>query len=65
MKYKYIIPLFLIGIIFQTVAAFFKITHAPNADLLFKISVSLIIVSLILAIIKVVATKNKESFLNK
>ena len=65
MKYIYIIALFLSGIIFQTVAYLFKILHAPNADLLFKISGVLIIILLLIAIIKVVAAKDKESFLNK
>ncbi len=65
MKYKYIVALFLVGFIFQTIAYLSKILHTANADLLFKISGSLIIISLILAIIKVIKTKNEENFLNK
>ena len=62
MKYKYIIALFLSGIIFQSVAYLFKILHARNADLLFKISGELIIILLLIAFIKVVAAKDKKAF---
>jgi hypothetical protein len=63
MKYKYIVAIFLIGIIIQFIASLFKILHYMNADLLFIISTSIIVLALILGILKVVLSKN--DFLNK
>jgi hypothetical protein len=63
MKYKYIIAIFLIGIIIQFIASLFKIMHYMNTGLLFIISTSIIVLALILGILKVVLSKNE--FLNK
>ena len=64
-KYKYILTLFLIGVAFRIFGAVVKITHAPNADLILIFSSFLMIVGVILMIIKIIATKDKKSFLNQ
>jgi hypothetical protein len=60
-KYKYIIALFIVAIVLWFYASLQKIIHAPNADLLFKISFALIIISAILALIKLLLTKKSNS----
>ena len=65
LKYKYIIALFLIGLAGRILGALLKITHAPNADCILTISSFLMIISLVIGIIKMIATKDKKSFLNQ
>ncbi len=64
-KYKYIIALFIIGFILNFYASLLKILHAPNADFVFKIAFSLMAISGILAVAKLLCTESKDSFLNK
>ncbi len=65
MKYKYIISIFLVGVACRVIGTLYKITHWPNADRIILISTIIIVAAIVLAIIKVITTKNKDSFLNK
>jgi len=65
MKYKYIISLFLVGVACRVIGVLFKITHAPHADQIILVSTVIIVAAIIMAIIKIITTKNKDSFLNK
>jgi hypothetical protein len=60
-KYKYIVALFIVAIVIWFYASLQKIMHAPNADLLFKISFVLILISAVFALIKLLFTKNNNS----
>ncbi len=65
MKYKYVISLFLIGLLFYLFGAWSKITHQAFADNIMLIAFCIMIISVLLAIIKIVTTNDKDSFLNK
>jgi hypothetical protein len=65
MKYKYIISIAILGILIHLFAFWSKITHQAFTGELIFISFSLIIVSGLLLIIKILTSKNKDSFLNK
>ncbi len=65
MKYKYIIALFIIGIIIHFLGALQKILHAPGANNLFYISTGIVVLALVIAVIKIIANRQKEHFLNK
>ncbi|UEG50366.1 hypothetical protein LK994_02610 [Ferruginibacter lapsinanis] len=64
MKYKHILSLFLVGVIVYLIGVVFKITHAPHANTIIIVAVATMITAVILAIIKILTTKN-NSFLNK
>jgi hypothetical protein len=64
-KYKHIVALFIIGFIVNLFAALQKILHTPNADFLFKIAFYIMATSGVIAVIKLLMTKNKDSFLDK
>jgi hypothetical protein len=51
--------------IIYIIGAVFKITHAPRADLLIKMSSGILIASLLMAVAKVLRVKNKDHFLNQ
>ena len=63
-KYKYIVILLIIAVLIWVYASLQKILHAPNADLLFKVSFFVVFVCGLLAILKVILDKN-DKFLNK
>ena len=65
MKYKYIISIFLAGVACRVIGVLFKITHAPKADIIIMVSTIIIVSAIVMAIIKIITTKNKDSFLNK
>lgn len=64
-KYKHIITLFIIGFVVNLYAGLQKILHTANADNLFKIAFFIMATSALLAILKLLSTKNKDSFLDK
>jgi len=64
-KYKYIIVLFLVGMGLRTLGALAKIMHTSNADWLLVISSFVMIAGVLPGIIKIIATKDKKSFLNQ
>ena len=64
-KYKYIIALFIFGIILWFFSAWAKITHQAYAPTIVNISHIVIIASCVLAIIKVLSNKKDDSFLNQ
>lgn len=65
MKYKHIISIAILGVLVHLFAFWSKITHQDFTWELMFISFSLIIVSGLLLMIKILTTKNKDSFLNK
>ena len=65
MKYKHILSIFLIGVIVYLVGVVFKITHAPHANEIIVAAVTTMITAVVVAIIKILTTKNQDSFLNK
>ena len=65
MKYKYLVSLFLIGILFWLVGSWSKITHQAFADNVLLLAYCLLGLSVVLAIIKTLVIKDKDSFLNK
>ncbi len=64
LKYKYIIVLFLVGVGLRTLGTLAKIMHTSNADWLLAVS-SFLMIAVLIGIIKVIATKDKKSFLNQ
>jgi hypothetical protein len=64
MKYKHIIALFVTGILLWFFASWSKITHQPFAQTMVHISHAVIIISCLLAILKLLQEK-KDNFLNK
>lgn len=65
MKYKYIVSIFLVGVIIYLIGVVFKITHAAHANEMIVVAVTTMITAVVLAIIKILTTKNHDSFLNK
>ena len=65
MKYKHILSIAVLGILIHFFAAWAKLTHQAYADTVILISFCIIIVSGLLLIIKMLTTKNKDSFLNR
>jgi len=65
MKYKYIISLFIVGILFQIFGAWAKITHQAYGNTCLNVATIIMICSGVLAIIKILTAKSKDSFLNK
>jgi hypothetical protein len=65
MKYKYIIAFFLIGFIIQLFGGWAKLTHQSYAAKTLNVSFAIMIIAAVLALIKMLSTKNKDSFLNK
>lgn len=64
MKYKYIISVFIFGLLLWFFAAWSKITHKAYADAMVNISFDVIALACILAIIKLLFNK-KDRFLNR
>ena len=62
MKTKYIIALFIVGIMVMMIGSMFKILHWPHAGRIIIAATALQIVSAVLAICKVLTGKN--NFLN-
>ena len=62
MKTKYIIALFLVGIIVLIVGSMFKIMHWPYSNKLIMTATAIKVIAAVLAIIKVLTGKN--NFLN-
>lgn len=65
MKYKYIISLFLPGILVYLLAVWSKITHQAYANLILLIAFGVMALGVLISMIKILRTKNKDSFLNK
>jgi hypothetical protein len=65
MKYKHIIALAIAGLLFYFAGAWSKITHQAYADALINSGFVILLISGLLAIIKIVSAKNKDSFLNQ
>jgi predicted membrane channel-forming protein YqfA (hemolysin III family) len=64
-KYKHIVALFIIGFIVNLFGALQKILHRANADMVFTIAFYTMATSGLIAVIKLLVTKNKDSFLDK
>ena len=64
-KYKYIIAVFIIGFETELFGFLQKIIHASNADKLLTIDFYIMAMSGITAVIKLIFSKNKNSFLDK
>jgi predicted membrane channel-forming protein YqfA (hemolysin III family) len=64
-KYKYIIAFFIIGLIVNLFATLQKILHTPIANMMFTIAFFIMATSGLIAVIKLIATKDKNSFLDK
>ena len=64
-KYKHIIAIFIIGFIINLFAALQKILHMPRANMMFNIAFYIMAASGLLAVVKLIATKDKNSFLDK
>lgn len=65
MKYKYIIIIFVIGMIATIIGALFKLMHWPNASTLLTFGLLSEALSGILLIIKLITNKDNTHFLNK
>jgi hypothetical protein len=65
MKYKHIISIFLLGILTYLFGAWSKLTHQAFAENTLLAGFCTMMLSAVLAIIKILTTKNKDSFLNK
>lgn len=64
-KYKYIIAVFIIGFLINLFGALQKILHAPHADKILTVAFYIMIISGVTAVIKLIFSKNKNSFLDK
>jgi len=64
MKVKHIIIIFLIGIVFMTFGALFKIMHWPGGSMIITISSTLKVIAGLLAIWKVLTMDKFKEFLN-
>ena len=64
MKVKHIIVIFLIGIVFMTVGAIFKIMHWPGSGIIITISIIFKVLAGLLAIWKVLSMDRFKEFLN-
>ncbi len=64
-KYKHIIAFFIIGFIINLFASLQKILHSPIANMMFTIAFCIMAASGLVAVIKLIATKDKNSFLDK
>ena len=64
-KYKYIIATFIIGFVINLFGALQKVLHYPNADKIMTVAFYIMAASAVVAVIKLIFTKNKNSFLDK
>ena len=64
-KYRYIVAVFIIGFVTELFGFLQKIIHASNADKLLTIDFYIMAMSGITAVIKLIFSKNKNSFLDK
>lgn len=64
-KYKYIIAVFILGFILNLFGALQKVLHSSHADQIMAVAFCIMAVSGIAAIIKLIFSKNKNSFLDK
>ena len=64
MKVKYIITIFLFGLILMIVGALFKIMHWPGSVMLIVISTALKVIAGLLAIWKLFTLEKFREFLN-
>jgi len=64
-KYKYIIALFIIGFVINLFGALQKVLHAPGADKIMTVAFYIMATSGIVAVVKLIFSKNKNSFLDK
>lgn len=64
-KYKYIIAVFIIGFVIGLFGFLRKILHAPDADKLLTTGFYAIAASSVVAVIKLIFSKNENSILDK
>lgn len=64
MKYKYLVAVFIAGYMLKFFGTWAKITHQSYANTIISIAFSILIVSSLLVLIKVLTSK-KDSWLNK
>ncbi len=64
-KYKYIIAVFIIGFVTGLFGFLQKILHTANADKILSIGFYIMATSGVVAVIKLIFSKNKNSFLDK
>ena len=64
-KYKYIIAVFIVGFIINLFGALQKVLHYPNADKIMTIAFYIMATSGVVAVVKLIFSKNKNSFLDK
>jgi len=65
MKYKHLVSLFLVGILCLLFGSWSKLTHQAFADKALLLAYCVLGAAVLLAIIKTLASKDKDSFLNK
>jgi hypothetical protein len=65
MKNKYIIVVFLLGVICWIFASLLKIMHTPGANMLATTASVLMILAACIFAIKILLTKDRNSFFNK
>ena len=65
MKYKHVIAVFIIGLMCWYFGAWAKITHQSYAQNVLNTAIILLLISGVLALIKIFLFTNKDSFLNK
>ncbi len=64
-KYKHIIAIFILGFIINLFAALQKTLHTPIANRMFIVAFCVMAASGLMAVIKLIATKDKNSFLEE
>jgi uncharacterized membrane protein YuzA (DUF378 family) len=64
MKYKYVLSIFIVGLLFWLFAAWSKITHQSYAALMVNISFIIMGLAGVFALIKILFNKN-DNFLNR
>ena len=64
-KYKYIIAVFIVGFVINLFGALQKVLHYPNADKIMTIAFYIMATSGVVAVVKLIFSKSKNSFLDK
>ncbi|PZD79522.1 gliding motility protein GldL [Mesonia sp. K7] len=64
MKNKYILIIFILGVIGAIIGSLFKIMHWPSANILLTLGMGMQVIAGLVAIWKIAINKNSKSFLN-
>lgn len=65
MKYKYIFAFFLVGALLLLLGMWSKITHQSYAAMLIDVAFTVLSLAIVITIIKLISTKNKDNILNQ